>query len=429
MNHSQSIKLKRLQSKDRSLKYRKCLENYYEEAVSSIKLSSSSSSSSCSSSSSSSSSYIDSDRVSDDFNDSDVETVDRDEFDNFENNSNDFFDEERELNECFNETNADKFIYSGSNVYLNEFCVVFLTLIHRLKVSENGINMLLKFLVSILPPDNIIPNSYRKLLKSFDIRKMKPIHICSFCSKRIERNSKCSSNECVSKMRKKQNRNIIDPIIFEFKYVEHLKTILENNWSIIVDYRNVLTRNTVSDICNSGFSRNMEISFNTISFLLFVDGASFNKSLSGTVWAIMAMVCNLPPILRTTFYNIIKLIYINGTKFNFNSIFENYLNDFKNLLKNGIIIESLNLTIKIFIHGLISDSPARSKVCNTKQFNGEYGCLFCLHPGQNLKRTRVYPYSKNIYRLRDNGTYNLALENLNSKGESYCGIKGTIVLF
>jgi hypothetical protein len=171
------------------------------------------------------------------------------------------------------------------------------------------------------------------------------------------------------------------------------------------------------------------ISFNTISILLFVDGASFDKSMSGTVWAIMAMICNLPPILRTAFYNILKLIYINGKKFSFNSIFENYLNDFKNLLKNGVQIKKLNLTIKVHVHGLISDSPARSKICNTKQFNGEFGCLFCLHPGQSLKRARVYPYSKNLYRFRDNRMYNLALENLNSNGESYCGIKGIVFPF
>jgi hypothetical protein len=191
MNHLGSSKLKRLQSKDRSLKYRQNLENFYEEAVSSIKISSSSSLSS-SSFSLSSSSYIDSDRESNIFNESDFETVERDEFDIFETDLNELFDGETQFMESYYKENADKLIYNGSNVNFNEFCVVFLSLINRLKVSENGVNLLLNFLVSILPHDNIIPTSYRKLLKCFDIEKMKAIHICSFCSKQILRNSKCS---------------------------------------------------------------------------------------------------------------------------------------------------------------------------------------------------------------------------------------------
>jgi hypothetical protein len=137
----------------------------------------------------------------------------------------------------------------------------------------------------------------------------------------------------------------------------------------------------------------------------------------------MGMVCDLPPIIRSAFCNIMKFMYINGKKFNFNSIYENYFHDFKNLIKFGMKIESKNITINIFIHGLISDSPARSKICNTKQFNGEFGCLFCLHPGQSLNRKRIYPYCQS-FRLRDNKNYNLALENLNSNDKCYCGIKG-----
>jgi len=192
----------------------------------------------------------------------------------------------------------------------------------------------------------------------------------------------------------------------------------------MVDYKSLLGQNNVSYICNSRYFQKLELSFNSISLLLFVDGASFNKSLSGDVWAVMAIVCNLPPVIRSAFYNILKLVYINGKRFDFNGIFDEKVNDFKKLFKNGIKIESLNLNIKVFVHGLISDCPARSKICNSKQFNGEYGCLFCLHPGQLIQRKRVYPFFSNLYRLRDSKNYNLALENLNKKNKSYCGIKG-----
>lgn len=417
MNYSVSHKLKRLQSKQRSMKYRKKLEESYEESVSLLNFSSSPS---CNSSLSSSWSFIESDVESSILNESDFEQNERDDLFLFETNQDELLYVEEQFSECYIEEKSNECIYLGSNVTFHQFCVVFLSLMNRLKLSENGIDMLLKFIISILPADNILPKTYEKLLKCFEIERVKPSIICALCSSPIEKNKKCLNDECVKKMRKKQH---LDPIIYEFKYIDHLKTVIEDNWSIIVDYRNLLAQNRISDICNAKYFHNKEITLNSISILLFFDGASFDKSLSGTVWAILGMVCNLPPILRSAFYNIVKFMYINGKKFNLNSIFEKYLLDFKNLLKNGIKIDSQNITINIFIHGLISDTPARSKICNTKQFNGEYGCLFCLHPGQSANRKRIYPYTRNV-RLRDNKTYNLALENINSNEKFYCGIKG-----
>ena len=47
----------------------------------------------------------------------------------------------------------------------------------------------------------------------------------------------------------------------------------------------------------------------------------------------------------------------------------------------------------------ISDSVARPLLINSRQFNGEYGCGLCLHPGESIPKgrgfTRVYPLDAN----------------------------------
>jgi len=166
-------KLKRLQSKERSFKYRNNIDICYEEAVSSINFSSSSMSSLSSSSCSSLSSVKDYEEI-DNMNEFDFEFFERD-----------VFDQDTHLSEeddtfITNSDTVNTSIYLGSNVTLKEFSVVFLSLVKRLKLSEKGVNMLLKFLFAILPEGNILPKSYQTILNSFQIEKVTPHFVCAF---------------------------------------------------------------------------------------------------------------------------------------------------------------------------------------------------------------------------------------------------------
>ena len=66
----------------------------------------------------------------------------------------------------------------------------------------------------------------------------------------------------------------------------------------------------------------------------------------------------------------------------------------------GLLLESLSLKITIFIHVLIADVPVRAKICNMKQFNGEFECPHCLNPGTSTQRRRVYLGTKNLVKIR-----------------------------
>jgi hypothetical protein len=97
--------------------------------------------------------------------------------------------------------------------------------------------------------------------------------------------------------------------------------------------------------------------------------------------------------------------------------------DFKKIIHDVVTIEKLGMQLNVFVHGLISDSPARSKICNSIQFNGNYGCLFCYHPGKVIGRKRVYPFDNSI-RIRDNKLYKLNSKIAVENNKTYLGIKG-----
>ena len=92
------------------------------------------------------------------------------------------------------------------------------------------------------------------------------------------------------------------------------------------------------------------------------------------------MISNLPPIIRCSFVNMLKILFINGRLFDFNGIFDNHMSAFKEMLANGVDIILANGTIKVmvYVHAVIADAPGRAKICYSKQHNGIYGCFHCL---------------------------------------------------
>ena len=141
-----------------------------------------------------------------------------------------------------------------------------------------------------------------------------------------------------------------------------------------------LSRNLVSDICNSAHYMSKQLAIINISLCLFIDVAQFNNSNNGTIWAVLGIVANLPPLIRFAFKNLIKILFKHGTLFDFNGIFAKHLTKLKSLLTNGltIMVSNCETKITINIHALIADNPGRAKICYCRQHNGRYGCFHCL---------------------------------------------------
>lgn len=62
----------------------------------------------------------------------------------------------------------------------------------------------------------------------------------------------------------------------------------------------------------------------------------------------------------------------------------------------------------------IADSSARSKVCNSTQFNGKYGCLKCLHPTIHNNSHTIYPTLKKLQSIQRTKDHPNKYDDLNS---------------
>lgn len=321
--------------------------------------------------------HEDDDQEYEDQEDEDQEDEDQDEIINEDQLLDE--DEEEDLYYMINENQDlnDEYIYSNSNIKYKEFVCAFISLTSKIKISKNDINVLLKFIKSILPPDNLIQSSYYLLLKRLKYQIPLKQKICAECNEALGTDN-CENDQCKIK-------STID--IIKFDFTEELKLILTKYWIKILDYKLNLNFNSTTDICNSKNS----LVKNCISLILFADGAQFLKSNTGTIWAILGMICNLPPVIRCMFMNIIKLIFIHNRSFSFNGIVEKHLLiEIKKLSSEGLKLSD-TVTVLVYIHGFIADAPARAKCCNSIQFNGEFGCLHCFNPGKLItSHKRIY---------------------------------------
>ena len=104
------------------------------------------------------------------------------------------------------------------------------------------------------------------------------------------------------------------------------------------------------------------------------------------------MVTSIPPHQRVKVDNLIVAGLWHGpTKPEIDSILEPILERISDLNINGILHSEIIIRPKLLM--VVFDLPAKSSATNTKQFNGEYGCLYCLDKGEiaHNKRARIYP--------------------------------------
>lgn len=163
-----------------------------------------------------------------------------------------------------------------------------------------------------------------------------------------------------------------------------------------------------------------------IWLILFYDGVSYFKSKNGSFWVVLLSIANLPPILRNAHTNIITYMIIQADILDFQSLLYKHMSILENLLKNGITINGYFLPVNLL--SMIGDAPARAKFLNTVQFNGRFGCLHCLNPGERVYGKRVNPYSKSIS-LRSNAAYRQHVKVALEQNKIFKGIKGICIRF
>ena len=129
--------------------------------------------------------------------------------------------------------------------------------------------------------------------------------------------------------------------------------------------------------------------------VLSTDGVPIFKSSKGSLWPIYLMLTSIPPQLRNKVENlVVASLWFGPTKPSMNCMLQPILQSISHLEK-GIVVQQTSssqpITLRAKLVMGIFDLPARAAATNTKQFNGEYGCFYCVDKGEMHNRARIYP--------------------------------------
>lgn len=141
----------------------------------------------------------------------------------------------------------------------------------------------------------------------------------------------------------------------------------------------------------------------TLGLQINIDGLPLFKSSTVQLWPILGLLVTVPmkePVVIGAYCGPKKPS--SATEF---------LSDFVNELQEleaGFCIGDKNL--KIRLHMVICDAPARSFVKKTKAHNAYHGCDKCLHPGQYQNRRMTFPGSE--HPQRTDISFNMKVDEL-----------------
>ncbi len=213
-----------------------------------------------------------------------------------------------------------------------------------------------------------------------------------------------------------------------------IQTLLENpQIQKSLNYRHQRPQNeyVISDIYDGEMYRNLskpgEILSdpNNLSFNFNSDGSSVYKSSRFSIWPIHLHLNELPPKMR--FQNVVLAGLWFGTQEPVMTIFlRPFVDQAKTLASRGVSWRKNGTCVNSKIVGICCcvDSKARPAMQNTTQFNGYFGCSFCLHPGTLVEKQVKYTVTDTEYPDREAKKMLADMEQAVAQNRSVRGVKG-----
>ncbi|KAL7288242.1 hypothetical protein TKK_0017583 [Trichogramma kaykai] len=116
------------------------------------------------------------------------------------------------------------------------------------------------------------------------------------------------------------------------------------------------------------------------------DGSPVFKSSTHSIWPIQISLNEIPAHVRQK-KTITWALWFGKSKPDMNTFFKTFTDIFQEMSKNGVscVVNNIKKNIKLYALCCCVDSVARTPMQGLTQFNGRYGCNWCLHPGKATK--------------------------------------------
>lgn len=328
----------------------------------------------------------------------------------------------------------DNKIYEGSEISVKEFSIAFTSLKIRHHLNRQTANDILKLIRIILPKPSRLT-----IIKTIDVLKPKLNKICVKCRAIMTNNG---SNLNCMELCKNCNQEMTNFVAFDLanqlnlmcQKKSILKQIEESNLSSREKsiYPIACLNNATDGKIYQSFIRSINDNRLIISLNLNSDGAPIDKIGKYNLWPVLGTIVELNQESRESFRNMVILgLWVSKEKPTYNELLQECLqelidNDSKERQKY-VIMNNRIVRVQLALFDLI----AKAAMTNIKQFNGNFGCAYCHHPGNYDYNFRKMTYKPNTEgdkkpKTHDNyQTYALLAEE--NKTAVY-GIKGQTCL-
>ncbi|KAG4065775.1 hypothetical protein HA402_012453 [Bradysia odoriphaga] len=207
------------------------------------------------------------------------------------------------------------------------------------------------------------------------------------------------------------------------------KKIREHN---ILEYDTSSTSNCISDIFDGELYKSLRRKIGNVPLItltLNTDGVRvFKSKKKASLWPIQVFINEVSPMKRFKTDNII----LSGIWFGSDPVFELYfkplIKELNDLEENKINIYSGSemkiVTVRVLL--ISSDLPAKAKWMKMKQYNGEFGCTYCHHPGYMVgdSTSSKYILTSEEHSLRTHASTMALMKSYLETGEERFGVIG-----
>jgi hypothetical protein len=191
----------------------------------------------------------------------------------------------------------------------------------------------------------------------------------------------------------------------------------------------------ITDITSGSEYKKMNISFpQSLTLLCNTDGVPVFNSSNTSLWPVYFMINELPVYLRRV-HMLLAALWIGTSKPQIESLFAPVVESLQRLSTDGLswLSEGKLINTRFFVSLISCDSVARPLLQNMKQFNGQYGCSYCLHEGKTVPKGRGFArvYTQEFHDSFSERTHNGMLADAEAAvNTNACvnGVKGHSIL-
>ena len=310
-----------------------------------------------------------------------------------------------------NDVNRDPHIFEGSKRTLGVAVLLLCCFMVRFRLPDEAMNYLLSLLSLLLPDDSKVPKTLYQMRQFFNKHVPLPEikYYCSWCYAHVERESTTCSNKhclrdltgqgamshfvlhsCISQIRTMFQRKSFTDSVRTHRFAHMSKG--GDSLSDVYDGENY------KKLYQSGFLSDP----NSLSFGMNTDGVAIFKSSRVSMWPVYLMINELPLKQRKARENMIFYGFWISSKKPLMWSFLKPMYDELQLLEKGIMVKDYEGNVvkcQATILTCTCDLPAKCLVSNSVQFNGKYGCWYCLQPGETFKTgergcCHIFPFQK-----------------------------------